>query len=143
MRIRTGAVGLTALVGFSATLVGCGPDADPPTNARTVTSDAPATSTAGTASTSDGTAAAGFEGIAFPPGATVAALGPKQKRYEVKGMTLDQVKAFFEDQLIAAGYVRAQEASASRFYDKGGQRIQVTWSDEQGTIRGVVRVTRG
>ena len=84
----------------------------------------------------------GLAGITFPPGAKVSDLGTNQKQYEVTGMTLEQVKTFFEDEMIAAGYTRAQEASASRFYDKGSRRIQITWSDQQGTIRGVVRVTR-
>lgn len=83
---------------------------------------------------------AGLAGISFPPGAVISELGADQKHYEVTGMTFEEVKAFFEDQMTSAGYVRAQEASASRFYDKGGKRIQVTWSDQQGTIRGVVRV---
>jgi predicted small lipoprotein YifL len=138
MRVRV--LSVTALAALTVGLTACGTDAPPagPGNvpAATAPATAPATGTGG------GANAGGLAGITFPAGAKVSDLGTNQKQYEVTGMTLEQVKTFFEDQMIAAGYTRAQEASASRFYDKGSRRIQITWSDQQGTIRGVVRVTR-
>jgi hypothetical protein len=138
MKIRTGVVGVAALLGISSFLAGCGSDAAP------AGSPAPTAGPSSSAASQPPAAAdtAGLSGITFPPGATVTDLGTNQKQYEVTGMTLEAVKTFFEDQMISAGYVRAQEASASRFYDKGSKRIQITWADMQGTIRGVVRVTR-
>jgi len=140
MKIRRGVLGLVAVLAVSSALTGCGSDPESPATAGPPAGQA--TTTTKPAVPDPGNDSSGLAGITFPPGATVNDLGPNQKQYEVKGMTLEQVKSFFEDQLIGAGYTRAQEASASRFYDKGTKRIQVTWSDQQGTIRGVVRVTR-
>lgn len=137
MKTRTSLVGVAVLLGL--TLAGCGASSDNPTppTGQTQTQGQPPASDAGAGSDSSG-----LDGITFPPGAVVTPLGTNQKQYAVTGVTIDDVKAFFENQMLGAGYVRAQEASASRFYDKGTKRIQITWSDMQGTIRGVVRVTR-
>lgn len=141
MKLRTTILGLAVLAALSPGLTGCGPDkaagGSPPA------SSAPA-GTPSTAATSAGSGAdsAGLDGITFPPGATVTDLGATSKQYAVTGMSLEQVKDFFEAELTGKGYVRAQELSASRFYDKGSHRIQVTWAELQGTIRGVVRVLR-
>jgi len=140
-RVRTTILALTALTALA--LTGCGPDkaaqGSPPASSAPSTVPSAATTSAGSGADAD---TSGLDGIAFPPGATVTDLGTNQKQYAVTGMSLDQVKDFFEVSLISKGYVRAQELSASRFYDKGAHRIQVTWSDQQGTIRGVVRVLR-
>ena len=143
MRVRTTILGLTALGALSVGLTGCGPDkaaqgAPAASSAPAGTPSAAATSAASGADADT----SGLDGIAFPPGATVTDLGTNQKQYAVTGMSLEQVKDFFEAQLTGKGYVRAQELSASRFYDKGAHRIQVTWAELQGTIRGVVRVLR-
>jgi hypothetical protein len=139
MKTRTSLVGVAVLLGL--TLAGCGGETSSnspaPPASQSQTQGQPPASDSGTGSDSSG-----LDGITFPPGAVVTPLGTNQKQYAVTGMSLDDVKAFFESQMLGAGYVRAQEASASRFYDKGTKRIQVTWADMQGTIRGVVRVTR-
>jgi hypothetical protein len=140
MRVRV--LSVTALTALSVALTACGGDTPSAGNGGPPAGSPPAATTSPAGGTGGGTNAEGLAGITFPPGAKVSDLGTSQKQYEVTGMTLEQVKTFFEDEMIAAGYTRAQEASASRFYDKGGRRIQITWSDQQGTIRGVVRVTR-
>ena len=143
MRFRTTILVLTALTAVSLGLTGCGPDkaaqGSPPASSAPSTVPSAATTSAGSGADAD---TSGLDGIAFPPGATVTDLGTNQKQYAVTGMSLAQVKDFFEAELTGKGYVRAQELSASRFYDKGAHRIQVTWAELQGTIRGVVRVLR-
>lgn len=125
------AIAATIVVGLSA----CGSDGSTGTPAGTGTTLAPTGSAGGAVNTS------GLAWVTYPAGAKVTDLATNQKQYEVTGLTLEQVKQFFDDEFTGAGYTRTQEASASRFYLKGGQKIQVTYADfGGGTIRGVVRI---